>query len=94
MVECRRFATTYKYFNNLTLSNMMADNWSEAETIAFLQEINIFVKTYPRNNSKQTPLNPFSTTRRYKRHQNKVKVKGLGRNNSYLAAFSIFFMVL
>ena len=33
-------------------------------------------------------------TRRYKRHQNKVKVKGLGRNSSYLAGFSIFFTVL
>ena len=29
-----------------------------------------------------------------KRHQNKVKVKGLGRNSSYLAGFSIFFMAL
>ena len=36
-------------------------------------------------------LNPFSTTRRYKRHQNKVKVKGLGRNSSYLAVFFFFF---
>ena len=35
----------------------------------------------------------------YKRHQNKVKVKGLGRHRSYLAGFSIlfiffFFMIL
>ena len=36
-------------------------------------------------------INPFSTTRRYKHHQNKVKVKGWGRNSSYLAAFSNFF---
>ena len=36
-------------------------------------------------------FNPFSATRRYERHQNKVKVKGLGRNSSYLAGFSIFF---
>ena len=36
-------------------------------------------------------INPFSATRHYKRHQNKVKVKGLGRNSSYLAGFSIFF---
>ena len=39
-------------------------------------------------------INPFSTTRRCKRHQNKVKVKGLGRKSSDLAEFSIFFMVL
>ena len=36
-------------------------------------------------------INPFSTTRRYKRHQYKVKVKGLGLNISYLAWFCIFF---
>ena len=36
-------------------------------------------------------VNPFSATRRDSRHQNKVKVKGLGRNNSYFAGFSIFF---
>ena len=38
-------------------------------------------------------INPFSATGRYKRHQNKVKVKvkGLGRNSSYLAGFSFFF---
>ena len=36
-------------------------------------------------------LNHFSTTRRYKRHQNKVRDKGLGTNSSYLAGFSIFF---
>ena len=37
------------------------------------------------------PINPFSVTRRYKRHQNRVKVKGLGRNSSYLVGFSISF---
>ena len=36
-------------------------------------------------------LNPISTTRRYKHHQNKVEVKSLGRNSSYLAGFSVFF---
>ena len=36
-------------------------------------------------------FNPFSATRHLKRHQNKVKVKGVGRNSSYLAGFSIFF---
>ena len=36
-------------------------------------------------------LNTFSATRRDSRHQNKVKVKGLGRNSSDLAGFSIFF---
>ena len=36
-------------------------------------------------------INPFSATRLYKRHQNKVKVKGLGRNSSFSAGFSIFF---
>ena len=36
-------------------------------------------------------FNPFSATRRCKRHQNKVKVKGLGRNRSYFAGFFIFF---
>ena len=36
-------------------------------------------------------LEHFSSTRRYKHHQNKGKVKGLGRNSSYLAGFSIFF---
>ena len=40
------------------------------------------------------PLNLFSATRCYKHHQNKVKVKGLGRNRSYLAGFFIFSMVL
>ena len=33
---------------------------------------------------------PFSATRRYKRHRNKVKVEGLGRNSSYLAGFYFF----
>ena len=37
-------------------------------------------------------VNPFSTTRRYKCHQNEVKVKGLGRKSSYLVGFSIFFL--
>ena len=32
-------------------------------------------------------LNPFSATRLYKCHQNKVNVKGLGRSSSYLAGF-------
>ena len=36
-------------------------------------------------------VNPFSATRHYKCLQNKVKVKGLGRNSSSLAGFSIFF---
>ena len=36
-------------------------------------------------------INPFSTTSHCKRHQNKVKVKGLGRNSSYLAGFFFFF---
>ena len=35
--------------------------------------------------------NPFSATRRYQCHQNKVEVKGWGRNCSYLAGFPIFF---
>ena len=38
-------------------------------------------------------INLFSSTRRYKRHQNKVKVKGLGSNSSYLAGFSIFVFI-
>ena len=29
-------------------------------------------------------FNPFSPTTRYKCHQNKVRVKGLGRNGSYM----------
>ena len=33
----------------------------------------------------------LTLSRHYKRHQNKVKVKGLGGNSSYLAGFSIFF---
>ena len=42
---------------------------------------------------KNELTNPFSATRHYKRHQNKVKVKGLGRKSSNLpaAGFSIFF---
>ena len=36
-------------------------------------------------------INPFSATRSYKRHQDRVKAKGLGRNSSYLAGVSIFF---
>ena len=36
-------------------------------------------------------LNPFSATRHCRRPQNKVKVKGLGRNNSYLDGFSFSF---
>ena len=46
--------------------------------------------------SVMATMNPFSATRRYKRHQNKVRVKGLGRNSSYLVGFFYFyfFMVL
>ena len=40
---------------------------------------------------KLNSFNPFSATRHDSRHQNKVKVKGLGRNSSYLDGFSIFF---
>ena len=40
---------------------------------------------------QENSINPFSATTRYKRHQNKAKVKGLGRKSSYLAAFSMFF---
>ena len=36
-------------------------------------------------------FNPFSATRRHKRNQNKIKVKGLGRNISYLASFLTYF---
>ena len=36
-------------------------------------------------------FNPFRVTRRDSRRQNKVKVKGLGRNSSYLAGFFIIF---
>ena len=36
-------------------------------------------------------FNPSSTTRRYKRHQNKVRVKGLGGKSSYLVGFLNFF---
>ena len=36
-------------------------------------------------------INPISATRRDSRHQNKVKVKGLGTNSSYVAGFSILF---
>ena len=42
-------------------------------------------------------INPFrlSATRHNKHRQNnKVKVKGLGRKNSYLAGFSIFFFMV
>ena len=35
-------------------------------------------------------IDPFSATRRYTRHQNKVKVKGLGRKSSYLDGFTNF----
>ena len=37
------------------------------------------------------PFDSFSITRCDSHHQNKVKVKGLGRNSSELAGFSIFF---
>ena len=43
------------------------------------------------NPIRRLGVNPFSATRRYKCHHNKVKVKGLGRNSSYLAGFLIFF---
>ena len=36
-------------------------------------------------------LNPISATRRGSCHQDKGKVKGLGRNSSYLVGFSTFF---
>ena len=36
-------------------------------------------------------FNPFASTRHYRRHQNKVRVKGLRRKSSYLAAFFYFF---
>ena len=36
-------------------------------------------------------IDPYSATRHDSHHQSKVKVKGLGRNSSYLARFSIFF---
>ena len=39
-------------------------------------------------------FNPSTPTTHYKCHQDKVKVKGLGRKSSYLVGFSIFFMVL
>ena len=37
------------------------------------------------NITKCMKINPFSSTRRAVRQANKVKVKGLGLNNSYLA---------
>ena len=43
------------------------------------------------NGNPTKDLTLFSATRRYKRHQNKVKVKGLGRKSSYSAGFSIVF---
>ena len=42
----------------------------------------------PRSRSCAPGLNPFSATRRDSGHQNKVKVKGLCRNSSYLTGFS------
>ena len=39
--------------------------------------MNMFVYLTKRRN------NPFSATRRHKRHQHTVKLKGLGRNSSY-----------
>ena len=41
--------------------------------------------------SDSMTFNPFSATRRDSRHQKEVKVKGSGRNSSYLAGFSFFF---
>ena len=53
------------------------------------------VKKVPKGlNYMKMVITPFSATRRYKRHQNKVKVKGLSRNSSYLAGFSIFFFLM
>ena len=46
---------------------------------------------YLKPHCKGPIFNPFSVTGRSKRHQNKVRVKGLGRNSSYLAGFSIYF---
>ena len=43
----------------------------------FFKNVYFFSVTYP--------LKPFSATRRYRRHRNKVRVKGLGSNSSYLA---------
>ena len=39
-------------------------------------------------------VSPSSATRHDSRHQNKVRVKDLGRNSSYLAGDRFFFMVL
>ena len=39
-------------------------------------------------------VNPCSATRRDSHHQNKVKVKSLDRNSSYLAGFSICFCMV
>ena len=36
-------------------------------------------------------VNPFSATRHDSCHQNKVRVRGLGGNSSYLAGFFFFF---
>ena len=52
----------------------------------------LFVTTYG-TSVRRKRVNPFSATRRDSRHQNKVKVKGLGWNSSYLAGFSIFFFL-
>ena len=51
--------------------------------------LNLLIISIP--NKIYTKINRFSATRRCKCHQNKVKVKGLGRSSSYLAGFSIFF---
>ena len=42
-------------------------------------------------NSESYNVNPFSAMRHDSRHQDKVKVAGLGRNSSCLAGFSIIF---
>ena len=52
----------------------------------FISQVTTFIFNFGNNFF----LNPFSTKRRYKRHQNKVKVKGLGRNNPELAGFLLF----
>ena len=50
----------------------------------------ICLDKFPRTlKSIKRNINPFGPMSRYKRHQNKVK--GLGRNSSYLAGFFFFF---
>ena len=49
-----------------------------------------FSKQQGENNAREL-VDPFSATRRYKRHQNKAKVKGLGRNSPYFSFFLWFY---